>query len=138
MLTIGLRHAHIVGLTGFRMVMDVPVAEWFGAAAIARRLALVRGAAGDRAEALELNALIQNVIITKDRRAAARKVVDEWGMAGFDIDVALDTPFMLFGSVQDVADQLRRYREELGLTFFAVGSMAGPGFDAVVEELAGT
>jgi len=138
MLAIGARHADIVGLTGFRMVKDVPVTEWFGAAAIARRLAHVRGAAGDRAHALELNALIQNVIITKDRRAAARKVVDEWGMAGFDIDVALDTPFMLFGSVRDIADQLRRYREELGFTYFAVGSVAGPGFDAVVEELAGS
>ena len=137
-LRVAAQHASIIGLTGFRMVKGTPVLDSFSATRIAERIAFVRAAAGDRSEDLEFNSLVQRVIVTDERRAAAAPVVERIDQETFDLDAALDSPFMLFGTPSQIADQLRRYRNELGISYYEIRGDTDPAFDAVVEELAGT
>ena len=67
------RVADIVGLVGFTHNRDATKVglTHFDAAGLEERIAVVRDAAGDRFDAIELNALIQFVVHTDDREAAA-------------------------------------------------------------------
>ena len=69
------RMADIAGLAGFRHNRDATKVELthFDAAGLQDRIAVVRDAAGDRFDAIELNALIQFVVRTDDREAAAAR-----------------------------------------------------------------
>jgi len=49
-----------------------------------RKVALIRQAAGDRFDRLELNTLVQEVILTDDRSEAARKIAHDWEMRPAD------------------------------------------------------
>src|SRR5262245_14236600 len=69
LLTLAAREADIVGLSGitFRQGGAEPDLSGWRAAEVDRRIRLVREAAGERYERLELNALVQRVV-TNDRR----------------------------------------------------------------------
>ena len=75
------RVADIVGLAGFthnRDATEVGLTH-FDAAGLEDRIAVVRDAAGDRFDAIELNALIQFVVHTDDREAAAAELAADFG-----------------------------------------------------------
>src|SRR4029078_10259441 len=67
------RMADIAGLAGFSHNRDATKVEltYFDATGLQDRIGVVRDAAGDRFDAIELNALIQFVVRTDDREAAA-------------------------------------------------------------------
>jgi hypothetical protein len=115
-LRIAATHADIVGLVGFtsgtgQVHTDLSHFTWGG---LADRIAHVRRHAGDRFPALELSVLVQKAAVTADRRRAATEftagVVD-------DVSVLLDSPFLLFGSESEIADQLIRLRDDMGVTY---------------------
>jgi hypothetical protein len=61
-------------------------------------------------------------------------------MAGFVADPAAlqgDTLAFLRGSPQEMADELRRRRDSLGVTYFAVGEAFADRFAPVIDLLAG-
>jgi len=76
LLTLAANEADIVGLTGitFRRGGMEPDRSAWKAAVVDDRVQLVREAAGDRYERLELNALLRRVIVTDDRRKAAEEL----------------------------------------------------------------
>ncbi len=76
LLTLAANEADIVGLTGitFRRGGTEPDRSAWKAAVVDDRVQLVREAAGDRYERLELNALLRRVIVTDDRRKAAEEL----------------------------------------------------------------
>jgi len=76
LLTLAANDADIVGLTGitFRRGGTEPDRSAWKAALGDDRVQLVREAAGDRYERLELHALLQRVIGTDDRRKAAEEL----------------------------------------------------------------
>ena len=73
LLRVAAQHADIVGFTGiaFRAGGTAPEVADFRAAIVDTGVRLVREAAAARFEQLELNALVQRVIVTDDRRKAA-------------------------------------------------------------------
>ena len=76
LLTLAANEADIVGLIGItfrRRGTDQDRSAW-KAAVVDDRVQLVREAAGDRYERLELNALLRRVIGTDDRRKAAEEL----------------------------------------------------------------
>ncbi len=76
LLTLAANDADIVGLTGITVRRGGPEPDrsaW-KAALVDDRVRLVREAAGDRHERLELHALLQRVIITDNRRKAAEEL----------------------------------------------------------------
>lgn len=112
--------ADIVGFTGLgRTLADgqAHATTGFSAASVDGRVALVREAAGHRFVDLELNVLVQMVRPSSDREATARELARR--MPGLAAEEVLDSPFLLFGTPEEIAAQLRRGRERWGFTYFS-------------------
>ena len=71
-----------------------------------------------RSEPPELHALVQSVIVTDDREAAAAKLVDGGWVPSTEI--ALTTPFLAIGTHAEIADHLRALRDRWGISYFSV------------------
>jgi probable F420-dependent oxidoreductase len=99
-------HADTVGLVGFtsgtgRRHTNLSHFTWAG---LDERIAHVRRAAGSRADALELNVLVQMVRVG-DRVAVA----DEVGAAFHrPADLVLDSPFVMLGDAAAMVDHVQR------------------------------
>jgi probable F420-dependent oxidoreductase len=116
-LGLGAEVADIVGFTGLgRTLPDGQrhTTEW-EPERIDAKIAVARAAAGSRLDQLELNALVQYVAITDDRRAAAELVAKRMDV---DPEVVLGAPFMLLGTVAEIVEQLHRARERWGFSYF--------------------
>ncbi len=131
------RHADIVQFTGFLPLEGGtrPTLSHFSVGGLADRIAVVEQAAGPRFGELELSVLVQMVLITPDREKAAHQLVAERGWQAAPADL-LDCPFLLLGTVAEVSEQIRRYRQQLGITYLTVFDGRSDGFEDVVSELA--
>ncbi|MDA8400401.1 MAG: TIGR03621 family F420-dependent LLM class oxidoreductase [Actinomycetota bacterium] len=87
--------------------------------------------AGERAGHLELNALVQAVVITDDRRKAAEELSAE--VPGLEFDHALSTPFLALGTHEEIAAHLLACRERWGISYYVVRDIEG--FAPVIEML---
>jgi probable F420-dependent oxidoreductase len=115
-LRIAAEHADIVGLVGFTagtglVHTDLSHFTWSG---LADRIAHVRGCAGPRFHELELSVLVQRVKVVDDARVAAAEFA---GGSDIDLDMLLDSPFVLFGTVSHIASRLERLRTEHGVSY---------------------
>ena len=104
----------------------------FTSRGLEQRVALVRDAAGDRFDSLELNALLQVVQVTTDRRAAAEAVAARVELA---VDDILDSPFVLLGTHEQMAEQLLEHRERFGVSYWVTFGER-PGSEQTVSTLA--
>lgn len=84
--------------------------------ALAERIGVVRAAAGDRFERVELNMIVGAV--GSDRSALDLTIAR--AATGLPDDRLLELPSVLCGSKEEIADRLRRYREQFGITYFGV------------------
>ena len=96
----------------------------------------MRKAAGMRFDQLELNALVQQVVVTGDRRSAAKELARRWPMLG--VDAILASPFLLLGSVDEIVAQLVERRARWGVSYYVVFESALDAFAPVVARLTGT
>lgn len=113
------RVADIAGLAGLRHNRDATevTLSHFDPAGLADRIAVVRQAAGDRFDAIELNALIQYVVVTDDRHAAAADFA-----AQFDVtpEFVLASPFVLLGTHEQMAETLVARQQRFGVSYWTV------------------
>jgi probable F420-dependent oxidoreductase len=136
-LELAARKAAIIGFTGFfpgergRSVSPVD----FTAAGFARRLAIVRAAAGDRFERLELHALLQAVIASDDARSAAQALQPK--IPGLSVEELLSSPFLLLGTREQMAQALIERRERFGLSYFTTFEPGMAALAQVIERLHG-
>ena len=127
-LELAARTADIVGLVGFtagtgQRAGDLSHFGWDG---LADRVAHLRRAAPNRADALELSLLVQAVYVTDNRQATAERIAGAFHQTpGF----ILNSPFVMVGSAADLADQLRRLRGDHGVTYITV-------FDTFADDFA--
>ena len=98
------------------------------------RVAYIRAQAGDRADDLELHVLVQMVVVTPDRRAAAKKIAAEDDL-NLTADEVLETPFLLLGTVAEIAAQLRERRDRFGFTYLTVHDPYMAALAPVIEHL---
>ncbi len=84
--------------------------------ALADRIAVVRAAAGDRFAGLELNMIVG----AAGRDPAELNLTIARAATGLPDDQLLGLPSVLCGPAQELADRLRRYRDELGITYYGV------------------
>ena len=97
---------------------------------------LVREAAGeDRLERLELNALVQRVVMTDDRRAAAEELTSRWSQLSAD-DI-LQSPYVLIGTAEQMIEDLQARRQRWGLSYYVIHEPFLDDFAPVVARLAG-
>lgn len=137
LLTLAATGADIVGLSGITFARGgtVPELSGFRASAVDERIQLVRKAAGPRFDALELNALVQRVILTEDRRGAAEELAQRW--TALTADDILASPFALLGSLDEIVAQLIANRARWGISYYVVFDDVVDAFAPVVARLTG-
>ena len=139
LLALAAREADIVGFSGitFRDGGASPpdVSAW-RAPAVDERVRLVREAAGEERFAhLDLNALVQRVIVTEDRDAAAEELARRWpALSGDEI---LQSPYLLVGTVEQMVEDLRARRQRWGISYYVIHEPYLDHFAPVVAQLAG-
>lgn len=83
---------------------------------------------------VEWHVLTQMVIETPDRRAAAAKLIEQYSQTMSE-DELLDTPFVLVGTVEQMAEQILRNRERFGFTYYTVHAPFMEAFAPVIERV---
>jgi alkanesulfonate monooxygenase SsuD/methylene tetrahydromethanopterin reductase-like flavin-dependent oxidoreductase (luciferase family) len=110
---------------------DVPTS---GAEAMARKVAWVREAAGDRFADLELEVGAYFTFVSDTAAGIAEAMGQRFGLSGAEM---LAHPHGLFGSVDAICDELERRRELYGISYVTVGASVAEAFAPVVERLSG-
>jgi probable F420-dependent oxidoreductase len=127
------RHADIIGLTGLGRTLEDGqhhTVRW-EAERLDRTVDHIRTNVGDRWPQLELNALIQQVIVTNDRMAAASEVAEQTpGLSPHD---ALSTPFLAIGSQEEIAEHLLECSRRWGISYFTVRDL--DAFEPVIARV---
>jgi probable F420-dependent oxidoreductase len=101
--------------------------------AFARKIDWVKQAAGDRFPSLELSTLVQAVVITDDRGAAAAKLGSEFKQPA---EAILDSPLFLIGSVEQMIATLEQRRTRLGISSITVFEKDVDNLAPVIERIA--
>lgn len=97
----------------------------------------LHGAAGSRRDELEVNSFILHVEVTGDRRAAAQRIADarEPHFLVDDADHALDTPYMLIGTEEEIARQLLENRERYGFSYVTIRRPHLDAFGPIIKRV---
>lgn len=127
------RHADTIGLT--MLGRTLPGGQRQGVRWEPSRLdaavSWIREQAAERWDRLELNALVQAVVVTKNRRDAAAELAER--VPGLDESDALTTPFLAVGTEDDIAEHLQNCRSRWGISYFVVRDLER--FAPVIERL---
>ena len=143
MLSIAAREANIVGInlrTTAEGGLDFSSAT---AEATEQKITWVREAAGARFDDLELNVLVFPVVTDQPRRAA-EQILHEWERPADEagIDQFLAESPSLFGTVDQIVEDLQARRQRFGFSYIAVGEYFQADvmerFAPVIARLAGT
>jgi probable F420-dependent oxidoreductase len=89
------------------------------AAEAEQRVAFYESVAGGRAEQQERNCFVLDVEVTEDRRAAAARVAADYAPYT-TVEEALESPFLLFGTEDEIAHQILENRERYGFSYLSV------------------
>jgi probable F420-dependent oxidoreductase len=149
-LRVATRHAQIVGVAGAYQVKGRPPGTFrlATAAEADERMQFARASAGARAAEIEWHLLVQAVVVSADRRAAAEQLLGDFRRAAeqagpvddrdmLTVDEALETPYLLIGTADEIAAQLRQGRERWGFSFVTVHEPYMRTFAPVIERLRG-
>jgi probable F420-dependent oxidoreductase len=129
------RHADIVGVNRLAASkVEGELSRMYAVDHYDRCLSLIRMAAGDRFDSLELQIAAASVMVLKSGRTAGRAAA----MLGFTSDDALDSPAVLIGTVDDLCERLLQRRERWGFSNVVVPGEAMAAFAPVVARIAGT
>ena len=147
-LRVAAAHAQVAGVAGAYQVRGQPPGTLrLGTAAEAdERMRFARACAGVRADEIEWHLLVQAVVVTSDRRAAAEEMMaghrrhfEALGAtddrAVLSVEEALETPFLLIGTADEIAAQLERSRERWGYSYITVHEPYRHAFAPVIERL---
>jgi probable F420-dependent oxidoreductase len=105
-------------------------------AAMDAKLALLREAAGDRFDALELS-VFSTFIVTDARRRETDELVQRMGWTGLDYQTVWTMPSVFIGSLGQIREDLEFRRERFGLSYFVTSDRAFDHIAAVAGNLAG-
>ena len=139
LLSLAAREADIVGLSGitFRAGGAAPpdLSGW-RVSSVDERIQLLQEVAGDEQYArLEINALVQRVIVTNDRRKAAEELTSRWTQ--LSADELLQSPYVLIGTIEQIAEDLQVRRQRWGISYYTVHEPYMDTFAPIIAQLAG-
>lgn len=134
MLKLAAREADIVGLTPGFNARGWPILSQATEKATAEKVALIKAAAGDRFEQLEINLWVSsaglvgsgNSLFGSAQAATMRAATAVYG-----------SPYVLYGTLKGVSEQLLRRRDELGISYYTFPSRSMETMAPLVEALAG-
>ena len=110
------------------------------------RVELIRAAAGDRFDDIELNWAITTIVVTDDREQMAEMALaalDNGYPPNVDADVKLtvedilSSPYLAFGTYEEIADQIRNVRARTTMSYVGVFPTQMEAFAPVVDLLKG-
>jgi probable F420-dependent oxidoreductase len=101
----------------------------------AQRVRWVREAAGDRAGDVELQCWTAAVAVVPDAEEVIDKLAPAFGLSPHQLRAA---PVALIGPVGEIAETLRKRREEYGFSYIVVHEGEMDALAPVIAELAGT
>lgn len=127
------RVADIAGLAGFSHNHDATEVRLthFDAAGLQDRISVVREAAGDRFEDIELNALIQFVVHTEHPAQAVAQLAAQLGA---DPELLMESPFVLLGTYEQMAETLVDRQRRFGVSYWTVFD-EWPGRESALPHL---
>jgi probable F420-dependent oxidoreductase len=135
-LGIAAREADIVGINPSMHTGSVGPETFthMSAEAVDEKIAIVRAAAGDRIDAIEMNIRAFLVNVTDDGQGARDRLA---GALGVPADMLVSSPFSLIGSPSELVERLLERRERWGFSYVIVGQDDVEKFAPVVAQLAG-
>lgn len=136
-LSIAARQADIVGIN-FNLKPGEVTPELGSdgtAAKTAEKIEWVKQAAGARFDELELNVLVFFCAITNDRIQQASMIGPMFGLTP---EQALEMPYALVGTTDEVCDDLVKRRELYGISYICISAGAYKDFGGVVSKLGET
>ncbi|WP_077799634.1 LLM class F420-dependent oxidoreductase [Streptomyces sp. JHA26] len=138
MLELAARHADIVAFTGARTVPGSTTGRLapLTVEELDERVARYGETAAGRGEPAERNLLIQTVVVTEDREAALRPLLEH--VPHLTAGQALELPLVLLGTLEEIAAQVRAQRERYGFTYLTVLEPYMEAFAPVMRALRGT
>lgn len=110
------------------------------------RVELIRAAAGDRFDEIELNWAITTIVVTDDREQMAEMALaalDNGYPPNVDVDVKLTvedilkSPYLAFGTYDEIAEQIRNVRATTTMSYVGVFPTQMEAFAPVVALLKG-
>jgi probable F420-dependent oxidoreductase len=134
MLKLAAREADIVGLVpGFDARGRVHVRE-ATETATAEKIALIREAAGERFERLEINLWLGDAGLVGGGNSLLRSamVTARWAPTAI-----YGSPYVLYGTLRSTREQLLRRRDQLGISYYTVPSRAMESLAPLVQALSG-
>lgn len=99
------------------------------------KLAVIRSAAGSRFDSIELQTRVHLATITDDRAALAAAMAPGFMVTAED---ALSMPHVLVGTIDEMADSVRSWRERWGFSYITWSADAMEDLAPLVERLSGT
>lgn len=135
-LTLAAREADIIGINPSMHAGEIgpDAAADATADATDRKVQWVREAAGERFAQLELNALTFAVVVTKDR-AASQEMLG--ALFSLEASAMADVPHAWIGSVDEICEDLERWRARWAMSYFVVQRDAMEAAAPIVARLAG-
>ena len=120
------QQAQIIGLTGGRPTPENPDP-------LAERISFVRNAAGDRFDELELNLAI--TAVPTDGSGIPNLSITRRFLPDLSDEELLQTPGVFTGTTSDIADRVRRLRDEYGISYIIVQQQHSEAFAKVIAAL---
>jgi probable F420-dependent oxidoreductase len=136
MLRLAAAEADIVSFGGRFQVPGQPPAtlRYATTAETEKMVECYRSIAGSRAEEQELNAFILDVVVTEDRQAAAAAAAEDYA-PWVSVEETLDSPFLLYGTEQQIARQILDNRERFGFSYLSVQRPHMDVLGPVIEQV---
>ena len=133
-LKLAAREADIVGFIPQFSPRGRPIWTDVTEAALERKVAVVREAAGERFARLELNLFIADAGMLRGRQPLPRSILAaaKAGTAGL-----VGSPYLLYGTLAALRDRIERRRERTGISYYAIRQGAMEEVAPLVEALAG-
>lgn len=133
LLSMAAKEADIVGLVARALPEGGLDLSEDTATVLERKVAVVREAAGERFDTIELNLLIYKVVVTTTVPSAAAAVGQAFGLSAQQV---LDSPYFLIGSEDAIVEKLVALRERYRVNYVAVFPEDMETFAPIVRRLA--
>ena len=134
LLRLAAREADVVGLLPQFTSAGRPMLSQATMAETARKVAIVREAAGSRFDALDINVLVADAGLIGGGQPLAPSLVAAVKRLGASI---VETPYVLYGTLPQLATLLEGRREKYAINHYAIHAPAMEAMAPLVEALAG-
>jgi len=136
-LSVAAREADIVsiiprGMVELGTMQRIDLAD-AGSTSVARKVAWIREAAAERFQDLELNLFITDMALTGPRGDGVDQLAHRFALSREQVR---EIPHLLAGTIDQVAEQLRKVREQYGISYLAMFEEHMEQFAPIVARLA--